>query len=176
MVVFISDKQVLSNLKTLGYVDIDSKIPDIINASAFALVKTTLEKAMKKAVLKGGRVTMPSEYYGVQTSHHVENPSSTDMSVTEARIRPAFEALLTGGGPVFKLSFNATRNMCTEVINTASNEVIVRQTAMKKIHYKLIAKLSELMTSISKKVKGTSLKAADVTAILKLKKYSDLSA
>lgn len=174
MVVFISDKQVLSNLKKLGYADIDSKVPSLMNEASFAFVKKTLEKAMKKAVLKGGRVTMPSEYYGVTTDHHVDSPSSTDMSVTDARIRPAFEALLSGGGPVFKLSFNATRNMCTEVINTSSSEVIVRQTAMKKIHYKLIARLSELMTSITRKVKGNTLKASDVSDILKLKKFADL--
>lgn len=176
MVVFISDKQVLSNLKKLGYTEIDPKVPTLINDAAFAFVKKTLEKAMKKAVLKGGRVTMPSEYYGVPTDHYIDDAKGTDMSVTETRIRPAFEALLTGGGPVFMIGFTSTRNMCTEVMNTSSSEVIVRQSAMKKIHYKLIARLSEVMTSITKKHKGITLKASDVSDILKYKKYADFAA
>lgn len=174
MVVFLSDKQVLSNLKRIGFVNVDDKVPSMVNDAAFRLVKKTLEKAVKKAVLKGGRVTMPLEYFGASTNNYIDAPKHTDMAVTDSRIRPAFDAVMAGGAdtPTFKLSMTTTQNMCKEVINTSQVEVIVRTSAMKKVHVKLTSHLSELLLSLRKRVKGDALKASDVSSVLSLKKFA----
>lgn len=178
MVVFISDRQISSNLKKVGFIKVDPKVNELINEASFRLVRRTLEKAMKKAILKGGRVTMPLEYYGIRTDNFVADAKGTDMTATESRIRPHFDAIMSGGAgdkPLFVLSFATTQNMCKEVMTTSNVEVIVRQTAMKKIHIKLVALLSEFMATLKRRVKGDVLKPEDVKGLLVMKKFVDFA-
>lgn len=176
--IFISDKQIVGNLKKIGFTNIDSKVFAALNDAAFNFVKKSLERAVKKAILKGGRVVLPAEYYGVASHNYVMEPSGTNMSVTDQLIRPAFQAELNGGAeaPVFKLGLQTTKNMCREVVATSHIEVIVRESAIKKIHAKLVSKLSELVLNFKRQAKGsTDLTHKMITDALALKKYADFA-
>jgi hypothetical protein len=175
--IFVTDKQISSNLKKAGFSKVDAAVYGMINKASFTLVKNTLEKAAKKAVLKGGRIVLPTEYYGVSSGSFVAESTGTDMTVNQDLIRPSFTAQLNGGAPfVFKLGMSTTKNMCSEVITTSAIEVIVRESAVKKIHNKLVARLTELVHACVRKSKGTNELTADVVnTVMKMKKFADMA-
>lgn len=184
MIIFISDRQVRKNFKKAGYTKLSSEIVELINKAAVNFTKATIAKAIKKnkgvktleAVQFGGRVLMPSEYFGVASNHYVESPSQgTDMAVKESWIRPAFTAELAGGKGgdlVFACSLQVIKNICAEYINTSKDAITIKASGYKAIHTEFVKKMSELIASLQKKVKGEELKKADLVAVLGMKKFA----
>lgn len=176
--IFISDKQIIGNLKRAGFTRVEAKVVSLINDAAFAFVKKALEKAVKKAVLKGGRVVLPSEFFGVASQNYIPEAKGTDMSVTDQLIRPPFQAQLNGGAAStgFKLGLHATKNMCREVAAVSHIEVTVRESAVKKIHVRLLTKLTDLLVTLKRQSKGAEVLANKVvTDALAMKKFADMT-
>jgi hypothetical protein len=177
--IFISDKQIIGNLKRAGFTRVEGKVASHINDAAFAFVKKALEKAVKKAVLKGGRVVLPSEFFGVASQNYIPEAKGTDMSVTDQLIRPPFQAQLNGGAAAaaaFKLGLHATKNMCREVAAVSHIEVTVRESAVKKIHVRLLAKLTDLLVTLKRLSKGAEVLSNKVVEdALAMKKFADMT-
>jgi hypothetical protein len=181
MIIFISDRQVRKNFKKAGYTKLPSEIVEIINKATINFTKTTIGKAMKKnkgtkvleAAQFGGRVLMPSEYFGVASNHYVESAPGTDMSVKESWIRPAFTAELNGGAtPLFSCPMQVIKNICAEYINTSNNNLTIKASGYKAIHTEFVKKMSDVLESLQRKVKGNTLIKADLVAVLGMKKFA----
>jgi hypothetical protein len=181
MIIFISDRQVRKNFKKAGYTKLSSEIVELINKAAVNFTKATIAKALKKnkgaktleAGQFGGRVLMPSEYFGVASNHYVESPSQgTDMAVNDSRIRPSFTAELSGGQLAFTCSLQVIKNICAEYLNTSKDTITIKASGYKAIHTEFVKKMSELIASLQRKVKGEELKKADLVEVLKMKKFA----
>jgi hypothetical protein len=185
MIIFVTDKQVRKNFRSFGYKDVDITIVDVINKAVYNYIKNTLHKSMKKYksvntldgshIMKGGRVLMPAEYFGVQTNHYVtvgDNNNGTDMAVKEAWIRPEFKVTqMEGAGSVFTLPLQVSKNICSEVLNTTNKSVTIKPSAVKEVHNGLLQIMTDLMKSIKKKVKNDTVTKKDVIDVLSMKKY-----
>lgn len=189
MIIFISDKQIQRNFKKAGYNNIGSGVTELVNKAAYNYVRKEINRVIKNnkniqaleahhfEKQNGGRVLMPSEYYGVASNHYVEitgkTDNGTDMAVKESWIRPSFKAELNGGeAPKFTLSRQSVKNIASEVINTnMKSAIIIKQDALKTIHSNLVSKLSELTKTLERKVKSESLQKQDLSSVLSMTKY-----
>lgn len=191
MIIFISDKQVQKNFKKAGFKTVGEGVTELVNKAAFNYIKKQIEKALKKnknshtleavhfAKQSGGRVLMPSEYFGVSSNHYVEitdkTQNGTDMAVKDTWIRPAFTAELNGGAPKFVVSMQSVKNIVAEILNTKKTEVSIKPQALKVLHSNVIAKLSDVTKSLERKVKSDSLEKKDIVSVLSMTKFKSLS-
>lgn len=187
MIIFVTDKQVRKNFKSFGYKDVDAGVVDAINKAVYNYIKNTLHKSINKHksatalegshILRGGRVLMPAEYYGVQTNHYVEVGNGTDMAVKEAWIRPEFKVTPPNmeGGAAFTLPMQVCKNILSEVLNTSKKSVIVKPSAVKEVHYGVLERMTEVMKTIQRKVKSDVVTKKDISEVLSMKKYKVLA-
>ena len=189
MIIFMTDNQVRRNFKKAGYTHVGDDVVELINKIALQFVKNIIEKSMKKnkgfkvldveqLTQTGGRVLMPSEYYGVRTNRYIADaPMGTDMTVSSERIRPSFTADLSGGAKD-ELSFNCSlqtiKNVGAEILS--SKNIKLTQAAYKQIHTLFNAKMTDFLKSVKRTVKGDTLTKKDLTVVLSLKKFSSLKA
>lgn len=196
----ITEKSVRENFMKYGFKSADEQTIEIMNKSFGGFLKKTLAKAEKVAkggiikeehVMKaigggskqsGGRVTMPLEYYGVNSGHYHENPEmGANMDVTDTTIRPAMNVNdpsgliekfdMTGGaGCPFSLSKNATTKACKQF--GASIPVKAREHIQKKFESEFHEIMSKLKKSGGKN--NYHLSGGALDKVLSQSKYSKL--
>ena len=191
MIIFISDKQVQKNFRKAGFKVVGDGVTDLVNKAAFNYIQNEIAKAMKKnkvggalesshfAKQSGGRVLMPSEYFGVPSNHYVEitdkAQNGTDMAVKDTWIRPSFTAELNGGAPKFVVSLQSVKNIVAEIMNTKKIDVNIKTSAMRTLHGSLTTKLSDVTKSLENKVKSETLAKKDLVTVLSMTKFKSLS-
>jgi histone H3/H4 len=185
MIIFMTNKQVLKNFKKAGFSSVNEDVVELLNKVAFKFVKNLIEKSHSKhkdaQVLdashlpqSGGRVLMPAEYFGVRTNRYVADaPMGTDMAVTADKIRPSFTAELNGGSDLtFTVSLQTIKNICAEVLS--SKNLKLSQSAYKHIHSVFTTKMTEVLKSAKRAVKGDTVTKKDINAVLGMKKFKSL--
>lgn len=180
MIIFISDKQVQRNLKKVGYNNVGTGVTELLNKVAYNYVRKEINKVIKSNQQKGGRVLMPSEYFGVPSNHYVTVTDKTfngnDMTVKDTWIRPSFKSELNGGeaAPIFTVSQKSVKNMVSEVINTKKCATKITSHDIKYITSNLVSKLSEVVKSLQKKVKSDRLERQDLLNVLSMSKFKSM--
>lgn len=92
-------RQFLKNTMIGGFNNSCSSTKNNSNIFNWTMQKLNSNQRTLVAELKGGRVTLPSQYFGSSRKTHTDNPSFTVMGdVTPAQIRPSLTSSFNGGG------------------------------------------------------------------------------
>lgn len=179
-----------ANMRKYNIHQFDKSVFEKVNQTLFNFAEHVLEKAVKKnkdvqkleekhlqGVLKGGRVSMPSEYFGVPSNHYVENaPMGTDMSVTAEVIRPAMD--IHGplvGGASFTISERAMKAALSEALVKLNANVSIKGSAVLELKKKYEQEMSQVMKSVQKRVgEDKTLTEKCFVDVLNMKKYKTL--
>ena len=119
----LSDKYLNSNLKKFGFKTYDNELKHEIQKFMVNFIGNKLKKS-------GGRIVLPSEYFGHESGSYFKNLSNngTDMSVTDSMIRPAISThditgVITGGSSAsFNMPLKSFKLGLSEVNIKLSNE------------------------------------------------------
>jgi hypothetical protein len=181
MIVYITQNKIKNSLKPFGFKTFDPEVIELLNKAFQNYIKNTVTKHTKHTkstkstgTMQGGRVIMPMEYYGVQTSAYVENPAHSDMSVSDTWVRPPLEMNMVGmvgGAAKFALSLKSVESMLEEL----NLDIYKKNKVAKHLQSKLEGMFSEIIKKTSKASQDkTHLYARDLEAILDMKKYKML--
>lgn len=193
MIIFITDKQIRKNLRKFEFKTMDESVSSLLNKTLYTFVHKKLQSAAKKAksnekgvrvikgvhIQSGGRVLMPSEYFGVPSNHYVENPvnNGVDMSVRDAWIRPPMELMSPmdgAGAKTFEVPLSSVKSACMEVLGAKFNDVALAGETYKTIQALYAKSMTDVFKTLRRKVDGGHLSKSDVSSVLTLKKYSHL--
>jgi hypothetical protein len=185
MKLIITKQHIKGQLRKFGFDKVEEGVFDLINDYHLKFVKhISTKRNFKKQYQRGGRVAFPLEYFGGNTNSYTDSPKFSDISSTEAFIRPsillndpsgalttpkAMEPLIGGAAPCFKL----TRTACKEALSQAN---IDHQGLDKKmLADDMQQKFEKLFTKVVNKVKKTShtsvFKESDLKSVLNLQTY-----
>jgi histone H3/H4 len=195
----IAEKNLKSSMKKMGFNSFDSKVHSLVEAALMKYSSHVLTKAAKIAQRTGSSVvevdhvlqavsskkqkggaetTLPLEYFGVRTNYYSENaPMGTDMSVTDANIRPAFvvndiQGVIKGGGNKFNVPFTSVKEAISKW--QSSQGVQVRSQAQKLVHQKFEMEFNNVLNKASKLEKGDHLGFATLDKVLNQRQYQKL--
>lgn len=100
--IFLTDKSIRSNMNKFGFKTYDANVIALVNQYLQNYTKNTISRAARRnkdvdvleashVIQAGGRIVMPSEYFGVESGSYFSElkNNGTDMSVTNSMIRPA---------------------------------------------------------------------------------------
>ena len=188
--IFISEKEINSNLKKYKFKSVKGDFKKLINDIVFNFIYNVTKKASKsKKELTlshfkqlGGRVVLPSEYFGIPSNHYVSSSQATDMSVTQDYIRPemmTYRPGLTGGKNenevTFKFTIKSLKPILSEVLVKLDSAQKLKKTELEKVAKAFKGKLEEHFSKMFKDLKKMS-DAADVevfkSKFLSMKKYA----
>lgn len=186
MIIFVSEKQVRANLRKYNIQSYDKAVFEKVNQTLFNFAHNELQKAVKKNKTggklveshfqKGGRVVLPSEYFGVPSNHYSANaPMGTDMSVTAELIRPAHD--IHGplvGGASFTISERAMKAAITEALVSLNADMSVKGSVVSELKRKYESEMSKFMSNVQKKVTDGKLSDKCFMDVLQMKKYKQL--
>ena len=192
MIIFITDKQVRKNFRKFGCKNIDSTVVELINKTLYNFVSKKLKKVLAKNkslsrfdaihFQSGGRVVLPSEYFGVPSNHYVSSPANNgvDMSVKDTWIRPPMDLMrpLEGGKEqcVFQVPLGAIKSVATEVFK--GKDISLSLSAYKELQSQYEKLITDVVGKVAKAVsksKTDTIKKSDITTILSMKKFAILS-
>jgi len=181
---FITHTHVKKNITKFGLHSFEESVIDLLNKSAKAYVENKLQRAAKVAkgtvidhqhvAQSGGRVLMPSEYFGVPSNHYVETLSSNgvDMTVNNMWIRPPMDLMgpiVSGGGTKdFALPFTVFKSMLSSV----SSDIKLTSAAQKTLHADLSKKLAGVLQAAARKCQNGTLSKSALVETLSMRKYA----
>jgi hypothetical protein len=184
--IFLTEKSIRQNVKRFGFKSYDTEVLTAINNSLKKFTENKLQKALKKhktvsrTTQRGGRVVLPSEYFGVTSGSHFEQLTNhgADMNVTEAMIRASIptndlSGAIKGGARVhFAISKKSLANALQEAKTSLHQEAQIRS----EVSSALQKQFEELMTSLLKKTsKGAEhLSIEEFQKALSQKKFASL--
>lgn len=164
----LSNQSMSKNLKKWGFASYHESVHDSLNKGL-----QNFARKQSKRIQSGGRVTMPQEYFGINSGKYLNVAPGPSLTVTNEMIRPAMDAsdptgVITGGGQKhFQLSQAA--------INQATSGMGLSSSQKKQIKLAFEEKTTELFNKVQQKGGYEShLSAASFDAVWKMKKYSSL--
>lgn len=174
---FLAKKTTGQNLKKFGFSSSDDAVHERLNEVFYSLVFNNIKKLSKQQ--NGGRVVLPSEYFGRESGSYFESAPGVNLTPTSSIIRPAIltndlTGAIKGGAHVFNISQKSVQM----AINKVQNELGVELKGKKlNNHIKKVSqeKLTELLQKVKKVAKSDNhLKEEYLKDALKLKKFSSL--
>lgn len=164
--IFLTDKSMRLNMKKFGYKSYDSGVLSLVNQYLENYTKNTLTKAAKQnknaltleashVIQAGGRIVLPSEYFGVASGSYFGDlkNNGTNMAVTETMIRPVvatydLSGAIKGGASdkVFKMSKKALQNAISEAKVSLQSDIKVRSDASLAMHHTFQKVMSDILT------------------------------
>jgi len=189
--IFLTEKSVRQNMKRFGYKSYDAEVVQVINTYLEKFVHSKLEKTLKKNknissieashVHKGGRIVLPSEYFGVPSGSYFDKltDNGANMSVTEALIRPTIptrdlSGAITGGATKFSLSKKAFSQAVEEAKLSMHKDVKVKKEASSVMQNQFEELMTALLHKTQKSTKSEHLSAHTVKNVASQKKYNGL--
>lgn len=154
------------NLKKWGYESHDEEIDNFLNHTLDSFVQRQIRN-----IQRGGKIVLPSEYFGVESGRYaVDAPSGSSLAVTDAYIREPLATsdptgAIVGGGKKFEVSKRAV----DEAVGGSASRA--ERAAIKAKYEKT---MTELMNSVSRKVKSEYLSKSAFEKVLKMAKYASL--
>lgn len=178
MKLIISKRHINGQLKKFGFREADDGVYDLINNYHLDLVKHITSKRPSQ---RGGRVAMPLEYFGGETSSYTSSPKFTDISSTNSWIRPslslndpsgflgtqkALDPFVGGAAPCFQVP----KSSCKEALAHLDIEHSKHLVEESKL------KFEKLMTKVFNKVRKSSklsstLKESELKSVLNQQSY-----
>lgn len=182
--IFITNSHVKKNMSKFGFKSFDASIVDIMNQAFRKFVQKKLQRAAKIAKgaaidhqhvsQSGGRVLMPSEYFGVSTNHYVDvsklSSNGVDMTVNNMWIRPPMDLMgpiTTGGAAQFQLPVATVKAACCQI-----SDAKVTLAAQKTLHADFAKKMSSVLEAAQRKSKEEHLSAQVLTEAISMKKHA----
>lgn len=186
---FISERHLKTNLKKYGFSSVDSKSLETINKTLSNFAHNSLKKVANKNkklekielrhVQSGGKIVLPSEYFGVNSGRYFDQVDNVDFRVTEDYIRPPLHVndpagvIQDGGASRFKVSNNAFKSALEEAqSNLNLHEVSIASSAKKALQQKYEKLLHEALSKLSKQEE--ELSASKLNEVLRMRKFSQL--
>lgn len=158
------------NLKKWGFSTHANEIHEVFEST----LQNFVNKKAKK-VQKGGRIVLPSEYFGVNSGRYTANAApGSSLAVSEQFIREPLSAsdptgAIVGGGRRFEVS----QKSVAESVKSAGMRLNKAEKSALKSEYE--KKMTELMNSVSRKYKGEShLSLSALEEGMKMEKYRSL--
>jgi hypothetical protein len=167
-VVYLTEKLLKKNFKSFGFKSYDDGIIAYFNTIFQNFVENQLKKGMK-----GGRIVLPLEYFGVETNHFIAHPEFDSMAVTDSHIRPPMEMSI-GGGLKFSVSLKAVESAIEEIASKHNKETYRKQKTAKAIQKKFEKIATEILLKVSKRASGETLILSELQKITEMRKYSAL--
>lgn len=174
MIVFLTESSIKKNAHTFGFKSYDKEVINFFNQALYNMV----EKTLKKGQIEGGRIVLPMEYFGVDTAHYVENPSFTNMAVSENFIRPPMQMTtqgMEGGGIVkrFQVPLKAIQTAIEEVSSKLNKKVAKKDKTSKALKNKFEKIATEILSKVVKiSKKDSHLHHNHVAEVSNMKKYN----
>jgi hypothetical protein len=150
----LSDKYLKINLNKFGFRTYDTEVKEMIEMFLVNFLKNKLGKKQKPTV--GGRVVLPSEYFGKPSQSYFETLANngTDMSVTDSVIRPVVEThdisgAITGGKAQ---CFNVSLKTYSIALKEAKSKITIDEKQdTTKFKEEFEGVISKMLTQITKK-------------------------
>lgn len=169
----LSERQIKSNLKQWGFNTYAESITQKLNKGIQNFVENKGNKCAKDTQ-NGGRISNPSEWYGIDSGKYSADVASKSLDVTNDFIRPPLLAhdptnAIVGGGKRLKLS--------NKVIDEATNSTTMTFSRAQKntIKNALESQLTEIMSKIARKNKNIEhLSLSAFNEVFDMKKYAAL--
>lgn len=190
MIFAITTNHVKKNMRRFGFRSHDEKVVELFNSALDAFLHNRLRPAFKKAKegvvdqhhlsQSGGRVLLPSEYFGVASNHYVDtlNNNGVDMTVNNMWIRPPMDLVnpsSSGGARAdFELPMQAFKVACIDAAQNMSVNVKLTQAAQKALHQQFTAVMGEVLKSAARKSVDDRLDSKIIEDVLSMKKYKVL--
>lgn len=163
--IFITEKTVRANLNKFGIkttgAQAVTEITRYLNACLESFTKTKVATAMKKTSksMSGGRIVLPGEYFGAESTRYFPTVTSTDMSVTAEVIRPAIlthdiSGVIQGGGvaiPKFIVPFSCMKTAFIEAMLDVRKNTKIDADALKMLKSHFEALMTDLFKKVSKR-------------------------
>ena len=143
--IMLSDKTIKTQFSKFGFKTFDKKCIEHINNMILSYIKHIIEKGKQD----GGRIVMPMEYCGIQTSEYHESPGPYHiMNATSDFIRPPMGSTFgqDGGSLLFKISKNDISSFIEEV--SKDYKVQNKTKLVAKLQKEIQEKLSEFLRMV----------------------------
>jgi hypothetical protein len=188
MKLIITKQHIKGQLRKFGFDEVEDGAYELINDYHMKFVRHIASKRnFKKQYSKlqnGGRVAFPLEYFGGNTSSYMDSPKFTDVSATEAFIRPsillndpsgglatpkAMEPLIGGASPCFKL----TKTACKEALLQANidDQGLDKKRFTNDVQQKFETLFTKAVNKVKKTSKTSVFKESDLKSVLNLQTY-----
>lgn len=190
--IFLSENSIRINAKKFGFKNVDIAVLESINNYLMNYTKNILKKALKKNKhnniqihQNGGRIVLPSEYFGIESGSYFENIShnnGTNMTVTNTMIRPMQHtvdltgAIIGGSNKIFTISKNALKNALNEANVILEKNIKIDNDTYVHIKYKFEKIMTEIFRKASKKTTDNNLELSNLENIVNQSKYKELKA
>jgi hypothetical protein len=179
----ISLRQLKTQAKKFGFQQVDQEALDLVNASHQKLIKKLLTKKQKQ---RGGRVSLPLEYFsGTPSGNYSDNNTFTNIAATDSAIRQsiplndpsgglatdkAFAPFVGGGCPKFEVSEKVVKASLKQLQDQQLHRKQQQELA-KHAKTKFETLMTEALNKVSKKANLSTLQESDLRKALSLKKY-----
>jgi hypothetical protein len=189
---FINRKQLASNLKKYGFLSFDNEVLDDVNNFEENFLNSLLKKTTEQ---KGGRVSMPIEFFGgITNNYSTDVPKFTNISSSDVALRQeiplndptnilgtekAMDTGLSGGASQqkFKVSKTASKQVVDDFLHKNNVSIKNKKQFIEGSKQKFEMSMHEIFTNVQQKLKGKNhLKAEDLKKTLNLKKFKSLKA
>lgn len=199
--IFLTENNIRINAKKFGFKKFDITVLESLNKYLANYTKNMVKKALKKYKKEnkqikqikqsGGRIVLPSEYFGIDSGSYFENSYGTDMTSTHAMIRPAqYTSDLTGaitGGSASATKSNKSKNSNKFIISTSvfknalseakislEKEIVMDTKTIIDIKQRFENMISEIFIKLEKKTSDHYLKLNNLEEIITQTKYKIL--
>jgi hypothetical protein len=177
----LNEKVIKSNLKKWGFKSFDSKVHDHLNSALervterFAKQSSRASRGVRQA---GGRIVLPSEYFGVDSGRYEASVSDgSNLNTTDSWIRSPLSAsdptgVITGGA---QKRFACTTKAVKEVAEKLSSYEF-KQHHIKQVKAQFETRMTKFMNSVDRRNKNgeTHLSVGSFKEVADQKQYSDL--
>jgi hypothetical protein len=184
MKLIISKQHIKGQLKKFGYNDAEEGVHNLINNYHRSFVRHLLDK--RRTYQKGGRVSMPLEYFGGNTSSYSSSPTYSDISPTNSLLRPsivlndpsgvlatpkALQGLVGGATPCFQVTKSACKNALEQL--DIDTQGIDKHRLVEDTKQKFEKLMTKALKNAKRSSKSSTLKESDLSAVLNLQSYKN---
>lgn len=183
----ITANHVKRNVRKFGMKTYDDEIVSLLNNAILTFIEKKVRQAMRKAkgvshidiVHFGGRVTMPVEYYGVETNHYVDvvDNNGVDMSVSNMWIRPPMDIMQVNQEagaaiPPFIIAFTVFKTACVEVVQNLSKDATLSFKVQQKLHNEFMKTMGSVFIAVARRCNDGHVSKDMLTKVLGMQKFS----
>jgi len=159
--IFLPEKSIRQNIRKFGFQSCEQEVTDQLNNFLQNFVQNDLRK-----VQKGGRIVLPSEYFGTASGSYADSVKFTDASVTDTLVRPAVLTQdLTGAikGGAQQSRFNLSKSAFQKALCQVKEDLQLQEKIPKRLAEKVRSQAEEQFTKLFAKVQKQNRNADQLT-------------
>lgn len=178
----LNEKVIKSNLKKWGFKSFDSKIHDHVNSALENVAAKFAKQSSRGGRQAGGRILMPSEYFGVDSGRYDANASAgSNLNTTDSWIRTPLSAsdptgAITGGAAGGAQKRFACTTKAVKDVSEKLSKFEFKQHHIKQVKAQFEERMTKFMNSVDRKNKNneTHLSEKLFHDVADQKQYNDL--